>query len=361
MSTRRFYRPELDVLRLVAFLLVFFDHGSTAFRTRRAEEWGDALRVGLPLFFMLSAYLISELLVREHEATGTVNIRSFFVRRILRIWPLYFLFLAFVYVAGRFGHGYFPTAALVSFVALAGNWYTYYKGFLSFAVGIVWSISVEEQFYLLWPWLVRAGTDRFLRGSAIVLPLIAAVTLIYSGLRGIAPNRVWVNSFVQFGFFGIGAGLTVCLRHHSPKLTVLGRSVCLLGFLCCFRLLLSTYPVVRHLELISWQGLLAGYGLMALASVLLFTGFYGLQVSPQSPLVYLGRISYGLYVFHLLCLQTCEALLRHVSMSGRVQPFVHLTTGLGLTIVMAMLSHRWIEAPFINMKRRFTIVHSRDA
>ena len=94
---KNFYRPELDALRFLAFLLVFFDHGSGSFHSALATKIGEASRCGLQLFFILSAYLISELLLREREKTGTVHILSFFVRRVLRIWPLYFLFIGAVY------------------------------------------------------------------------------------------------------------------------------------------------------------------------------------------------------------------------------------------------------------------------
>lgn len=360
MNGKRFYRPELDVLRLVAFLLVFFDHAAAAFGNARADEWGDALRIGLPLFFVLSAYLISELLLREVEFTGTVHIKAFFVRRVLRIWPLYFAFLTFVYIEGLFGHGYFPRRAFISFLVLAGNWYTYFHGFLLFAVGILWSISVEEQFYLLWPWLVRAGKERALCWCAVLLPIVTIGAILYSGFAHVAPVAVWVNSFVQFGFFGIGAGLAVYLHRNPSPTQIPLRCLCVAGFLGCFYLLLNKYPVVRHLQLLTSSELLAGYGTMGVGCVLLFMAFFGMRVQPTSPLVYLGRISYGLYVFHLLCLQAVGSLLRHVSLPNTMRLCVELSGSLALTTLLAMLSHHYLEQPFINMKGRFTFVHSRD-
>ena len=120
-AKQRFYRPELDVLRFLAFLLVFFRHGYEAFASPGVRRVGEASGIGLPVFFLLSAYLITELLLREQEKTGTIHLRAFFVRRILRIWPLYFLFLLGSFLIAVSGHGVFPPKALAAFLLLWGN------------------------------------------------------------------------------------------------------------------------------------------------------------------------------------------------------------------------------------------------
>ena len=87
-SAGRFYRPELDVLRFIAFGMVFLSHAVGQYRL------ADVGILGVPVFFMLSAFLITELLLQEKQKTGTVHVSSFYIRRILRIWPLYFAALA---------------------------------------------------------------------------------------------------------------------------------------------------------------------------------------------------------------------------------------------------------------------------
>src|SRR5579859_3569851 len=94
-SSRRYYRPELDALRFFAFLAVFAFHRMDYVPTDPVKDvWayriGSVGAFGVPVFFLLSAFLITELLVRERVSTGRVHIRSFYARRILRIWPLYF-------------------------------------------------------------------------------------------------------------------------------------------------------------------------------------------------------------------------------------------------------------------------------
>jgi peptidoglycan/LPS O-acetylase OafA/YrhL len=106
-------------------------------------------RFGVQLFFLLSGYLITSLLLREKEVTGHINVRAFYVRRILRIWPLYFFVLTLAALwpwSGRLPLSYFA-----GFLLLAGNWIVVLFGVADSWAIILWSVSIEEQFYLLWP------------------------------------------------------------------------------------------------------------------------------------------------------------------------------------------------------------------
>ena len=111
-ARRNFYRPELDLLRFVAFLLVFLSHGLWADLSPVTLAISKAGVSGLALFFLLSSYLITELLLREHASTGTVHLKAFYLRRVLRIWPLYLLALLMATVLARFGFGYFSDGSV---------------------------------------------------------------------------------------------------------------------------------------------------------------------------------------------------------------------------------------------------------
>src|SRR5580700_10426510 len=104
---KRFYRPELDLLRLLAFALIFVHHATPASYIRSypfLQRFSDACEAGLQLFFLLSAFLIAELLLREKEETGSIHLKAFYIRRILRIWPLYFLTISAGAALGRWTH-----------------------------------------------------------------------------------------------------------------------------------------------------------------------------------------------------------------------------------------------------------------
>jgi peptidoglycan/LPS O-acetylase OafA/YrhL len=142
----KFYRPELDILRFVAFALVFLYHTASSIRgemssggaiQRFLSDAAMAGSYGVDLFFLLSAYLITTLLLREKNRTGTIDTRSFYARRILRIWPIYFLFLLFTLFLSRFTSVQFPNNAIAPMLLFYGNFWLMFHDFFSPA-GILW-------------------------------------------------------------------------------------------------------------------------------------------------------------------------------------------------------------------------------
>ena len=143
-------------------------HGRVVLAIRGAGSYG------VSVFFLLSAYLITELLLREKDVKGTVSLQRFYLRRILRIWPLYFGFLALSVWVGHLVHRpetYVSIIGLAGALFLVGN-LAIAHGFSLGIAGVLWSISVEEQFYLIWPFLVRIITRQ--RVIAVGLGLWAA-------------------------------------------------------------------------------------------------------------------------------------------------------------------------------------------
>src|SRR5579862_6648256 len=182
---QRFYCPELDALRFCAFLAVYLCHsipnGSVSAAWQPGSNLGirllaaikDAGNFGVCLFFMLSAFLITELLRRELHAYGRIHVRAFYLRRVLRIWPLYFGVTIAYALAGK----YFPAMRIepgrvLAYFLLAGNWYIALHPWIQTPLRSLWSISVEEQFYLVWPLLARHGGMRALvKASFALIPL----------------------------------------------------------------------------------------------------------------------------------------------------------------------------------------------
>src|SRR5215469_2773011 len=160
LSLTRFYLPELDSLRFFAFFAIFLWHirpiaGWVAVAPHRnvTETLPIALwragEFGVDLFFTLSAFLITELLTREKFQFGRIDVRSFYVRRILRIWPLYFGFLGVLFLSLAILPGaHVPWRALPGFAVFLGNFVMYRGVFVPLSLGILWSVSLEEQFYL---------------------------------------------------------------------------------------------------------------------------------------------------------------------------------------------------------------------
>jgi peptidoglycan/LPS O-acetylase OafA/YrhL len=156
-TAQTFYLPELDCLRFLAFLGVFAFHARHSLEGIAPISWLLGMSItnaayagsfGVDLFFVLSAFLITELLLREKETTGSLNVPAFYVRRILRIWPLYFFFLGIVAVLHLFDPSQqFGWRYLISFGLLSGNWAIVLFGVPASVANILWSVCMEEQFY----------------------------------------------------------------------------------------------------------------------------------------------------------------------------------------------------------------------
>jgi peptidoglycan/LPS O-acetylase OafA/YrhL len=330
----RYYRPELDVLRFAAFFSVFIFHAPHIPRLEFVQRAGSA---GLPLFFFLSAFLITELLLRERELLGTVRLKAFYVRRILRIWPLYFLGVGTALLWSRFVPIYhleqLQILYLLFFVGFLGRELHYNPA------GVLWSVSVEEMFYLVWPMAGKLGKFRWAIAAFFVC---AAITLL-------ATSDVWYNPLSQFMFFAFG-GATALFTHGKR-----------LVFSDAVRLLLLALAAVMLVYDTRLQWGLLRFLVCGVACAVAILGL--LDVRPSvipGALVYLGKISYGLYVFHLSCLVLVMRAVDHwlplgVSRRALLIQCVALTLCIGISA----LSYHYFELPFLKLKKRFEFVKSR--
>lgn len=310
----RYYRPELDVVRFLAFLFVFLHHTLPSGKDPRVahligglssvlDSFSDACGYGLSLFFTLSAFLICELLLRERESAGTIAVKQFYIRRILRIWPLYYLALVLGAIVGLLINS--PAQEFIRigwFSIFMGSWYVVTQPFCVLPIINLWSISVEEQFYLFAPWLVRILSRKSLYAFCAALLILANGWLYFLGRESAVDRQIWFNSLVQFECFAGGILLCLALRGRLPSMTLWQRIVLLaLSILCwfytCFGLHTRFGTAGQH-NPGSWH-LICGYALATLASTAVIFAFLGVERKflPDWT-IYFGRVSYGLYVFH---------------------------------------------------------------
>jgi peptidoglycan/LPS O-acetylase OafA/YrhL len=305
----RYYRPELDALRFFAFLSVFgfhlLDYISIDARTHPLlNALCTAGAFGVPVFFLLSSFLIVELLLRERKQTGDIHIKSFYVRRILRIWPLYFAVFYGLVALGHFLPEVGPKTfgSWIAFTFFAGNWYIMRFDWIAGAVDPLWSIAVEEQFYIAVPVLSRIGGRKLLAAISILLIGISYVVsvhyarLVYSGESG-----QWVNSWFQFQFFAAGALLAIALHGRVPRWPIVVRAMVFVLAVGCWMYAVIATGVRSYDGHPTVAGAIGGWTLVLAGTILFFLAALG---TPQHLvprwLTYLGRISYGLYMFHSL-------------------------------------------------------------
>jgi peptidoglycan/LPS O-acetylase OafA/YrhL len=378
VTPNRYFKPELDILRLCAFLFVFFTHRLDLAPIDPAHHyWGYHLSLigvfGVPLFFFLSAFLITELLCKEQEQSGKISVKSFYIRRILRIWPLYFTFFFGMVVITQFTDkfGHISAPVQLSFSLFSGNWYITFNDWLPcYPINPLWSISVEEQLYILLPLVIFYTGKRGLKLFSFLALLAAYATVTYYAQKPTNGfNGEWTNSFVQFQFFALGILLSVYLKGWQPRWPVVTRIGLFLAGLVCWlfaSMVCGVHADAPHLSSVrqaigGWLSILAGV-------ILFFLSLYGSPAKKMPALlVYLGRISYGMYVFHitifwlvyqifkdeLASFSTLIGLYKWKNEIGFVIAFL-------VTVIISLLSYTFFEKPFLRLKKRFTIIPSRD-
>lgn len=337
-----FQRPELDILRFLAFALVFVYHALDTYpgpHTGIFEQVRGIGSRGVDLFFALSAYLITEILLRERRALGSINLRHFYVRRILRIWPLYYSFLLFsFFVVPHFRwQEHFPWKSRVLYLVFLGNWRGLADEPVNTVAAILWSVSVEEQFYLSWPLLVRGARRYHIPFCVGLLVLAVAYRGAQAQIAGTAADLATIS---RLDGIAAGALLAFVLDGRFPRLSPFGGRVLMLtGFLALAGHLIS-----------GWAAPIANT-VVAGGCVMILIGSLSLGFR-NSRLEYLGKISYGLYVFHLLALRS---LVPHRA-SARLEWIGGTLAALALTIGLAAASSKWLEGPFLKLKGRFAAV-----
>ena len=390
--SQRFYRPELDVLRFFAFFAIFILHlppGGVLFWVRHGAfgpltlpgalcSLGICGTYGVDLFFALSGYLITTLLLRERETTGDVVIRSFYARRILRIWPLYFFYVALTLVtsilpreltsAPPFVHVEFPkmdTGCFVAMIAFLVNFAPCLLVQSSMTIHL-WTLSIEEQFYLFWPVTLRTLPARRIIIAPIVMLAIAiagrVLTMIF---RFSVP--VSANTLTRLDPIAIGI-LIAILPEVRPRFAV--RVLLIVAGLASW-FFAAHYCHLPMQESVASTGL--GYPATALGSgafLLAALGAGGSSAGGQikRATIYLGKISYGLYVYNTVAILGSQIFMFRVlavwlMRAGWWFPWtawpIYVLMAFSANVIIAAASYRWLEAPFLRLKDRFATVRSR--
>lgn len=374
----RYYRPELDVLRLFAFMCVFITHrNDLAPIDPVANPWYHAVTMsgvfGLPVFFLLSAFLITELLQREIAATGGINARAFYIRRILRIWPLYFLVFFGLAALNLVvpGAGANSAGEIFSFVAFAGNWFITFNGWtIEYPVIPLWSLSVEEQFYVAIPLLAVLNRRHLVAVNTAVL-IVAYAVIAYYASR-FTPSEPfsgqWTNSFVQFQSFAGGMLLSLGLRGRQPEWSWPVRVVLFAVAIGMWLIAYSVFGITSYDAHSSVAHQLTGWPLVLGGAVLMLVSVLGTPTRyVPGALVYLGRISYGMYLIHIIffwiVFAKAKPWMTQAATSAGVPGWrdnIGMALAFTATVIVASLLYRYFEMPFLRLKRRFTFVPSRD-
>ena len=359
----RSYMPELDSVRGIAVMMVLFLHGMARPLGARLSAPGDFLvticqhgGAGVNLFFVLSGFLITGILLDSRETPDYY--RRFYTRRALRILPALGATLLLLFAGGWINWRF----ALVSMAFLANS--APLLG-VPLQYGPLWSLAVEEHFYLFWPTLIRRISIRFqsilMLCIIVATPLLRAITFAhvqeaYSG----RPLYTWFN----LDGLAMGALLAIWLRRRSFRRVHL-RTVALSVFVTGITVYLwATQRPQTSAVLAESACDLASAGFL---SCMLLLGTSRWRALVDRPVLkFLGFISYGLYLIHVLAFRVTETLLSHVFsvvISAGKPDFAMLlrfVVGSGFAIAVAYLSRRSFEERFLRIGRRPKPVLLRD-
>lgn len=327
------YFPALDGLRAIAVLLVATFHIEGA-HTFAALHGG----VGVVIFFVLSGFLITSLLIEEERRNGVVNLRAFYIRRTFRIFPAYYIVLALYFVlivVLRVDHrrGEFMEAFpyyLTYLQEIPHFLFSSRTGGAPFRLS--WSLGIEEKFYLLFPVLVFILT-RSTRTRVIGIVFVACVCTMMN---------LWIPwglLFAPYAFILYGCLLAFARRERPRAFELLTNGWISTGALVACLLLAGR-----------WNNVFAGLAAIAVLPGLL-TPTQGLpRVLESRPLAWLGRVSYGFYLLHQLGLNAARKLLP--AETTHWNDIAILVIGCTLTIAAAWMLHVSVEKPMIATGRR---------
>lgn len=382
MSNVRVYFPNLNSIRFVAALAVMIHHIElTKYWFGQPNIYTSSFvggvfgQLGIILFFVLSGFLITYLLLAEQQATETISIKNFYIRRILRIWPLYY----FIVILGLFILPHIKAMAVPGYTEqIHDHFLSKTLMFLSFIPDVAyamykhvpyaeqaWSVGVEEQFYVIWPLLIAlvVHQKKTLNMLIGVIGFYTAIKIISIVMNSEYESNIAINEFFQFwqnfsidcmAIGGIGAYL---LFYKKEKV---------LKVLYNKYLQIALYIIVF---VITIKGLDIPYFTYQLYSLIFVVLILNLASNPKSvlnleykPLNYLGKISYGLYMYHNIVLAACLKFLLYegITLNSIWGNVLYYAVAITVTVIIASLSYEYFEKWFITTKVKYSKIMSGD-
>ena len=333
--------PQLDAIRGLAVLAVLLHNTDTDLYTGFIARNGW---MGVDLFFVLSGFLITGILLDTKSKEG--YFRNFYARRCLRIWPLYYCALLFMFVIVPLVR---PSEAHRIFEPRSMPWWSYLVYLQNFLVpaitkatgllGVTWSLAVEEQFYLVWPLVVRFCSERTLRRIMVAIICLDPVLRFLLVQRGF---NVYPNTFCRLDGLMCGGLLALLFRSNDFSRRSYVRPAWVV-------LLIAAPLAFVTADRVVW----AVYSFTALASA----SFVYLALTSQQQwlqsllanrfLIYSGVISYGIYLLEKIPIDAVKSF----RLNGH--PAIVLLLTVGATYLLATLSWQLFEKPALRLKRFF--------
>jgi peptidoglycan/LPS O-acetylase OafA/YrhL len=376
----KIFFPNLDGLRFISFLVVFLYHSYLSFFSYLKDSSPKAFRIieflfqhgnlGVNFFFVLSGFLITYLLIKEKEFTGTIHVGKFYLRRILRIWPLYYLcifigFVVFAVMKKMGGEMVDENANPLYYIFFSANFdimHTWPVKPNALLLSILWSVAVEEQFYLTWPLILRFVP---LKGYKFVFPAIIIFSLIFrsfftSGSESDFAVR-YFHTFSLIGDMALGGLFAYFVSYEN----VFKRYITNLSKLAIVFIYIGTLSVTLFKDSIFTPGIPVIFERFVIAF------FFGMIILEQNYAKHsilkmsrlrlfsnLGVYTYGLYCLHFMGIYIGLKLIGKFSLDGS-SLWVAIggtVVALILAIAISLISYHFFEKWFLRLKERFAFI-----
>lgn len=361
MKEKQIYLTGLNGLRAIAALSVVVAHisqeGIADFGFPRLFDLPMA-GYGVTLFFVISGFLITYLLINEIKKTKTVNVTKFYIRRILRIWPIYYLFILVAILVLTFLMQSQPILVpeLWYYIFFAANFPFIAQNGILILVHY-WSIGVEEQFYLFWPWVARFSKTKLLKVAVLILILLFAAKIAAWFVWG-APSFVYRFFMVtRFHCMMIGA-ISAILFASQNQLFIRIFTHKFTQALAWFLFFIMGFGLI-HVPAVIGQEVIAVVSVsMILGQVINERRLFNLE---RPVFDFVGKISYGIYVIHPLIVLLLSRLFKPLEMNMFLKYVLVYSSVIASTILLSWLSYKYFEKPFLNLKTKYMVVKSSNS
>ncbi len=337
--------PQLDGLRGLAVLIVVSGHLAVFGIGFGVKTLGPLPPIGVDLFFVLSGFLITNILIDARA--GKNYYLNFYARRALRIWPLYAIVLVIIFAL--LNHhvrilSFDETKIRWPFFALFLQNVVYRRAALlgPTALGLTWSLAVEEQFYLIWPVLVRKLSTKHLTMTLMMIVGMAPLARVLAIHIGVDP---YINPLCRFDGMAIGSLAVLWMRARRHDEASIRRVA---GRLLVISATAEIIVVMAGLErYVSKTFVSLGFCAVLLAAL---SSPWVIRVFSQAWLRHVGKVSYGIYLFHMLIGAALFTAFPGSSWSVRTARVLGVILG---SVGVATLSFQLVESPVLRLKRFF--------
>jgi peptidoglycan/LPS O-acetylase OafA/YrhL len=370
---KKVFFENLDGLRFLCVLSVFLFHSfHTEYETikessayhfiKRDLFWNGNL--GVNFFFVLSGFLITYLLIEEKKLNGQVNLRYFWTRRILRIWPLFYFtvlfgFFAMPWLKVLFGKTPSETANIGYYLTFLNNFDVIKNGLPDASMlGVLWSVAIEEQFYFVWPLVLY-----FVPLKRLWIPFVLVIlcSLIFRAFN----DSYFMHEVHTFSCMGdlatgaFGAWLITFSGRFRYGITKLNRGAIVLIYVLFFALyFFRDDTFFRYYETRIIERFFSANVILLIILEQCFAERSVFKMSRFRYISQLGVISYGTYCLHLIGMLVAITLCGAFGINRELWQVVLIETPLAFafTIVFSTISFKYFERPFLRLKERFTFI-----